>query len=218
MDSNEITKYLDMARRRKYWIIIPFMVVILGGLAFLLVAPKVYEAETLILVQSQTVPQDYVRSIVSEGVDERLRTITQQVTSRTNLEAIIRQYRLADEIGPSLTLDAVVEAVRKKIKIDVSRGGGGRDTTSAFTISYRGKDPKKVMEVTNTLASNFISQNLQIRESQAQGLPGALHGRASGSTERQPCRAPKASAAGGPAEQKSGGRGKSKTSHSANIG
>jgi polysaccharide chain length determinant protein (PEP-CTERM system associated) len=67
-----------------------------------------------------------------------------------------------------------VEAVRKRIKIDISRGGGGRDTTSAFTISYRGKDPKKVMEVTNTLASNFISQNLQIRESQAQGTSSFL--------------------------------------------
>ena len=174
MDTNEIAKYLDIAKRRKYWIIIPFLATVLAGLAFVLIAPRIYEAQTLILVQGQSVPQDFVRSIVSETVDERLRTITQQVTSRTNLEAIIRDFRLAEEIGPSLSIDAVVEGVRKKIKIDVSKGGSGRGMTSAFTISYRGKDPRKVMQVTNALASNFISQNLEIRESQVLGTSSFL--------------------------------------------
>ena len=50
MDTNEITKYLDIAQRRKYWIIIPFLATILGGLTYTLIAPKVYEAQTLILV------------------------------------------------------------------------------------------------------------------------------------------------------------------------
>jgi polysaccharide chain length determinant protein (PEP-CTERM system associated) len=174
MDRAEIMRYLDMAKRRKYWVIIPFLTVLLGGFAYALWAPRVYEAETLILVQSQSVPQDFVRSIVSEGIDERLRTISQQVTSRTNLESIIREYHLADEIGSSLTLDTIVEAVRAKIKIDVSKGKGSRDKTSAFTISYRGRDPKKVMQVTNALASNFISQNLDIRETQVLGTTSFL--------------------------------------------
>ena len=174
MDTNEIAKYLDIARRRKYWIIIPFLVSVLGGLAYTLIAPKVYEATTLILVQSQSVPQDFVRSIVTEAIEDRLRTITQQVTSRTNLEKVISDHRLAQEMGQSAGLDAVVEAVRKRIKIDVSKGGSGRGGTSAFTISFRGQDPRKVMQVTNALASNFISQNLEIRESQVLGTSAFL--------------------------------------------
>jgi polysaccharide chain length determinant protein (PEP-CTERM system associated) len=174
MDTNEITKYLDIARRRKYWIIIPFLATILGGLAYILIAPKTYEAETLILVQSQSVPQDYVRSIVTEPIDDRLRTITQQVTSRTNLETIIRDFRLSQEMGHSMSIDQLVEAVRKRIKIDVSKGGSGRGMTSAFTLSFRGPDPQKVMKVTNALASNFISENLEMRESQVLGTSSFL--------------------------------------------
>jgi polysaccharide chain length determinant protein (PEP-CTERM system associated) len=174
MDTNEITKYLDIAQRRKYWIIIPFLVTLLGGLAYILIAPKTYEAETLILVQSQSVPQDYVRSIVTEAIDDRLRTITQQVTSRTNLETITREFRLSQELGQSLTLDKLVEEVRKRIKIDVSKGERGRGATSAFTISFRGRDPQKVMQVTNALASNFISENLEMRESQVLGTSSFL--------------------------------------------
>ncbi len=174
MDTHEITKYLDIAQRRRYWIIIPFLVSILAGLTYTLVAPKVFEATTLILVQSQSVPQDFVRSIVTEAIEDRLRTISQQVTSRTNLETVIRDHRLSQEMGQSTSLDALVEAVRKRIKIDVSKAGSGRGGTSAFTLSFRGPDPQKVMQVTNALASNFISQNLEIRESQVLGTSAFL--------------------------------------------
>ena len=51
MEAIDITKYIDIALKRKYWIIIPFLVSVLGGLGYFLKAPKVYEAQTLILVQ-----------------------------------------------------------------------------------------------------------------------------------------------------------------------
>ncbi|RLC31789.1 MAG: protein GumC [Deltaproteobacteria bacterium] len=168
MDVTDITQYLDMAQRRKWWIIIPFLLTLLAGLAYALMAPKVYRAETLILVQSPKVPQDYVRSIISTSAEDRLRTITQQVTSRTNLEKIIREYGLYSEAeNKTLTLDQKVALFRKNIDIQTTRGR--REGPSSFSISFSGKDPKKVMQVTNTLASNFISENLRIRESQAIG-------------------------------------------------
>ena len=92
MESFDIAKYIEIALRRKYWIIIPFLASLLGGLTYFLITPKVYRAETLILVQPQRVPEDYVRSIVSVSVEDRLRTIDQQVRSRTNLERIIEEF------------------------------------------------------------------------------------------------------------------------------
>lgn len=163
-----VTKYVDMALRRKWWIIIPFLLVLLGGLTYALIAPKVYEASTLILVIPQRVPQNYVRSIVTVSMEDRLRTITQQVTSRTNLERIIKQYGLfQDESSKDLLLDQKVELLRKRIHTRVIRGG--RTGGGAFTISFEGKDPVKVADVANGLASNFITENLKLRESQAIG-------------------------------------------------
>jgi len=172
MEPFEIEKYKEIALHRKWWIIIPFLVTLLGGLAYTLITPKIYEAETLILVQPQKVPQDFVRAIVSSNIEDRLRTITQQVTSRTNLEKIIQEYQLYNSpSGSNLFLEQKVEGLKKRIKINVARGGRGG---SAFSISFRGKDPTKVMQVTNALASNFISENLKIRESQALGTSGFL--------------------------------------------
>jgi len=158
-----------MALRRKWWIIIPFMLVVLAGLTYCLKVPRVYEAQTLILVQPQRVPEDFVRTIVTETVEDRLKTITQEVTSRTNLEKIIQQYNLF-AFKLNMLLEDKVERLRELITIDVSYGGSRRtDDTNSFTISLRGKDPKKVTEVTNALTFNFIAENLKIRESQAVG-------------------------------------------------
>ena len=164
----DISKYVDMLVRRKYWLIISFMVVFLAGVGYLLNAPKIYESSTLILVQAQKVPQDFVRSIVTSDAEDRLRTITQQVTSRTNLEGIIKKFNLyesKDDRG--MLIDDKVRVLRRNILINVAASGnrGG----NAFSISFRGEVPQKVMLVTNALASNFISENLKIRESQALG-------------------------------------------------
>jgi polysaccharide chain length determinant protein (PEP-CTERM system associated) len=172
MEPLNLTQYLDMALRRKWWITIPFLLTLLVGIAYALLVPRVYEAETLILVQPQKVPQDFVRTIVSSDVEDRLRTITQQVTSRTNLERIIKEFELYDKPPESdLLLDEKVELLREKVRIDVARGGRGGN---AFTISFQSKDPRKAMQVTNGLASNFISENLKIRESQALGTSAFL--------------------------------------------
>ncbi len=172
MDNFDITKYLDMALRRKYWIIITFLLVILAGSYYILKAPKIYQAKTTILVQPQKVPQDFVRAIISSGTDDRLRTITQEVTSRTNLEKIIQEYNLYNSPSEKhIPIEAKVERLRKGIKIDVARHGGGEN---AFSISFQGKNPRKIMQVTNALASNFISENLKIRESQALGTANFL--------------------------------------------
>ena len=173
MDVFDLGKYQDIILRRKYWIIIPFLLTVLLGLVYLMFAPKVYEAETLILVQPQRVPEEYVRSIVSSSIEDRLRTISQQVTSRTNLERVIHEFNLFKNDGKGLVIDDMVFSLRNRIEIDVN--GGGRDReTSTFTISFQDENPEMVMKVTNALASNFISENLKIREDQAFGTSSFL--------------------------------------------
>lgn len=170
MEPIEISKYLDMAVRRKYWIILPFLVTVLAGLGHALMTPKIYEAKTLILVQPQRVPQSLVRPLVTADIEDRLRTIGQQVTSRTNLELIISRYDLYAE--SEMFMETKVELVRKRIDVNVAntRGRGG----SAFEISFRDSIPRRTMDIANALASNFISENLKVREAQAIGTSDFL--------------------------------------------
>ena len=162
--------FFDIVERRKWWIIMPFLLVILTGLTYALVTPRVYEAETLILVQPQKVPEDFVRPIVSGDMEDRLKTLTQQITSRTNLEKIIRKFDLYDNSHSSVALHRKVELMRRRIKIDIANGSGRRETASnSFKIFFQYKEATKARDVTNALTVSFIEENLRNRESQAIG-------------------------------------------------
>lgn len=176
MDTFDLTKYIDIALRRKYWIIIVVLFSVLAGLTYTLVVPKIYEAETLILVQPQNIPQNFVTSIVSSDINFRLTTIIRQVTSRTNLERIIETHQLYSEPGNTMLMDDKVGLLREMIRFDIEDEDRDRRDSGpeSFTIAFRGGDPKNVASVTNALASNFITENLKIRESQTIGTSSFL--------------------------------------------
>lgn len=158
----QIEDYIEIILRRKWFIIIPFVISIVGIIYTLLTITPMYKSTTLILVEPQKVPEDYVRSTVTVDMRDRLNTITQQVMSRTRLESIVKEFDLYREEREKVTTEEVVELMRKQIEINVK----GKDS---FTISYVGYNPETIMHVTNRIASLFIEENLKVREQQAEG-------------------------------------------------
>ncbi len=170
MQTVDFSPYLFIVQRRKWWFILPFLLTLLGGLTAVLIIPRVYEAKTLVLVQRQKVPEHYVQEIVSTDLPGRLKMISQQVVSRTNLEQIIKDHHLYSNPGrKNITLEEKIRGLRNRIKIVIAKGDRRGSTGNSFTVSFRDKTPRKAMEITNALASNFISENLKIRETQAVG-------------------------------------------------
>ena len=85
---------IEIVLRRRWFIIIPFCVSIIIGAYFAITLPRLYQAETLILVEAQRVPTNYVQSLVSIDINARISTISQQILSRTNIEKIIKEFKL----------------------------------------------------------------------------------------------------------------------------
>lgn len=164
---------VDIVVRRRWLIMVPFSIALIIGIYFAVVLPRVYEAKTMILVEGQRVPQNYVQSVVTEDTSQRITTISQQILSRTNLEKIIKDFNLfsAPQLSQMYIEDKVAN-LRKRISIDVIRDA--RRATEAFTISFKDRDPERVMRVANGLATYFIDENLKARESQATGTSDFL--------------------------------------------
>lgn len=168
----QIEDYLEIFLRRKWYIIIPTLVSIVGILIALIVFPKTYRSSTLILIEHQMIPEFYVTPTVNSDIASRLNTITQQVMSRTRLESIINEFGLYRGMKDKLTNEELVELMRKSITLDVRSGRSGQG--SSFAISYVGSEPETVMHVTNRLASLFIEENLKVREQQVEGTTNFL--------------------------------------------
>jgi len=163
---------LEIVVRRRWFIIIPFCLSILIGIYLAFTLPRIYGAGTLILVEPQRVPTNYVQPLVSSGVDDRVSTIQQQIMSRSNLEKIISEFKLFSDPGQeNMFMEDKIEGMRKRITVNLTRAKRGSE---AFSISFKGRYPEKVVKVANTLATYFIDQNLKARESQAVGTSSFL--------------------------------------------
>ena len=161
-----LDEYLEILRRRMWYIIIPFVLVMAGASIYAIIAPREYKASTLVLVSPQSVSEDFVHATVTSKVEERLQSIAQEVMSRTRLETIITEFRLYEKERKDLSKEEVVELMRKNIKVELPTK---KDEKGSFAISFISNDPNTAMAVANRLSSLFIEENLKIRENQASG-------------------------------------------------
>ena len=161
---NMLLYYTDLLLRRRWIVIASFFIAITAGIYFSIFLPKIYQAETLILVEPQRVPDNYVRAIVSSNLDARISTIKEMIMSRTNLLKIIENFNLLN--GPEyagMFLDDKIEEMRRRTSVDIVNG------RNAFKISFLDKEPQKTVQVVTAIANLVIDQNLKVRESQALG-------------------------------------------------
>lgn len=162
---------LAVWRRRKWLALAAFAVPLAAVASALPALPNVYRASATILVERQQVPEAFVRPTVTGELETRLQTISQEILSRSRLTALIARFNLYPGQRGERSSEELVERLRGDIGLSVRGGGqrGARSETVAFTISYRGSDPQTVANVTNTLASFYIEENLKVRERQATG-------------------------------------------------
>jgi protein tyrosine kinase modulator len=150
-----------IAWRRKWLIVLPFVVVALGTALVAYMLPDKFRSDTLILVVPQSVPESYVKPSVTTPLDERLATISQQILSRTRLERIITDFGLYPRERRRGLMEDVINQMTKDIDVEVVKG-------DAFRVSYISTDPKLAQKVAAKLADAFVNESLTDRTTLAE--------------------------------------------------
>jgi polysaccharide biosynthesis transport protein len=156
--------YAAIARRRQWWLISPLFVtwgIVMVAAWF---TPPKYRSETVIIVEQQKIPEQYVLPNVAVDLQQRLQSMTQQILSRTRLLGIIDAFHLYERYQKQSDPDVLVQAMRKDIKIDLVQAPGRPWELSAFKISYSAGNPRLAQQVTQELSSLFIEENLRNRQ------------------------------------------------------
>src|SRR5580658_1565887 len=170
----DLQHYLGIVQRRHIHFLVPLLVgwLVVRGASWVL--PSRYRSGTLILVEQPTMPKDYVTPNVNDDLQDRLRSITQQILSRTRLLHIIEEQNLYADSRGRRTPDEMVERMRKEIEIELVHDGEGR--VSAFNVYYSSRDPHVAQQVTSELTNLFISENLEVRQQQSEDTTKFLEG------------------------------------------
>lgn len=162
----DVEHYIALARRRHMHFLIPLFLGWLAVWGASWVLPPRYRSGTLILVEQPSMPKDYVTPNVSDNLQERLQSITQQILSRTRLLHIIEDKHLYADSGARRTPDEQVERMRKDIDIELVRDPQSR--VNAFNVYYSSRDPHIAQQVTSQLTDLFINENLEFRQRQSE--------------------------------------------------
>lgn len=160
----------DLAKsvwRRPLWLIVPVILGVAAAWTALHFMTPIFRASTLVMVEKQKVPADYVKPTVTSGMEERLSTIEQQITNRSNLERIVLEMDLYPELRQTEPIEKVVRVARDNLTV-------AKKGDSVFTIFFKDADPVKAANTANRIAELFILENLKLRENQAQGTSSFL--------------------------------------------
>ena len=165
----------QIVRRRIWSLILPMLLFSLTGVAVALALPSIYKSTSLILIEEQEIPADFVMTTVTSYAAQRIQAIKQRVMGFTRLMDIIQKFGLYPELRGKTPDEEIVEKMREDIdlapvieKIIDRRTGAKIEANIAFTLSYQGKTPTVVQQITNVLTSLYLEENLKVRVKQVE--------------------------------------------------
>ena len=90
--------FFEVAKRRKWSLILPAFIVFLVTAIVTLTLPSIYKSTATILVEEQDIPSDFVQTTVNSYAEQRLQSIQQRIVSFPRLLDLINRFNLYPEL------------------------------------------------------------------------------------------------------------------------
>ena len=173
--------YLAMLRRRAKVILIPALLAPLVGFLLSYAFTPTYTSRSLILVESQKVPENMVQPVVSQDLTARVATLQQQVLSQTRLQPIVERLypgKNSQEIGEIIDTIrqnmAVEPVVADLAQIGPKKKPGAQSAVPGFYVSYTASKPREAQQICTELTTLLLDENLKSLQAAASGTSDVL--------------------------------------------
>lgn len=163
--------YVAILKRHYRLIVISALACLAVGIAISRIISPQYESQTLILVEQPKVPEDYVKPVVAQDLNQQLASMKEQILSRSRLEPIIRQFNLYP--SSTLKMDDRVALMQKVVGIKpiaTAQANG----IPGFFITFKANDAHLAQQVCSEITSLFVSENLNTRQASAENTTAFL--------------------------------------------
>ena len=103
----ELQEIKGFFRRRKKAFIIAFLLIFIIGVSIALLLPPIYTSEAMIRIEDQEIPENFVKSTITDFAEARIEKINQQILIRPKLLEIIDEFKLYPDIRNKKDSDGV---------------------------------------------------------------------------------------------------------------
>jgi polysaccharide biosynthesis transport protein len=167
-----LADYWAIAVRRRWTILLPLFLcwVVVWAVSWFI--PPIYKSEAVILVEQQKVPEQFVVPNVTVSLQDSLQSMTEQILSRTRLQATIDRfqlYKVRRGLNRLMPGGDAVDQMRKDIKIDLVNSPGRPGQVTGFKIAYSAGSRQLAQQVNSELTSLFIEENLKSQQQLSEG-------------------------------------------------
>ncbi len=167
---------------RRRWVWMSLVIVLgLGAAAGLYTTSSPsYSATATVMVSSQQIPEEFVRSTVS-GLDSmaEINSLLGEAFSQKFLLSLVEEYELYPDVLAASDAAFVAALMRSTISVNpqdnlASSRRQREDPSVIIAIGYETSDPRVAAFVTNALAANVIDASIARRSAQARGTTSFL--------------------------------------------
>ncbi len=159
--------------QRRWFIIVPSIIGIVGALAAILLVPSVYRSNAIMLVESPQLPKEVLGMDTGNLIDRRIAAIRQQITARPDLIQLIERHGLYASERKRTPLSDVIADMRSSITLTPSEasapsaGAGAENRTIAFELAFEYSQPAQTQAVAQELMDRVLQLDARGNAEQA---------------------------------------------------
>ena len=164
----DLARYYLVLKKRLFYLIVPFVLVLVAGVLVTAIQRPVFVSEAKILISSEAIPVDLVRPTVSSAASERIQVIQQRIMTRDNLLAIVNKYGLFPSQSKWMSASQLLDLMRERTHIQLIEVSSTRQVaTIAFTVGFEYETPDIAAKVANEVVTLILNEDARTRTNRA---------------------------------------------------
>lgn len=164
--------YWAILKRRRWLIVSCAIALLVAGVLTSYWIPPQYVSQTMVLIEQQTVPTNYVAPMVTDDLAARVNSMKEQVLIRSRLEPIIQRYNLFP--GEQSNMDDRLALTQKAIVVTPMPPSPPSRLAPGFFVTFTASDARTAQQVCGEITSLFVSENLSARQQSAEATTDFL--------------------------------------------
>lgn len=159
--------YLQIIFHRRWFFILPFVVVFCTATIGSFFLTKYYQSSVLILVEEETPVNPLAKEIPlylaersQSTLAEQLKTLTEKILNYPHLIQLVRDLDLDQGVTDPAAYEKLIYGVRNRTEVRLK-------APDVFQISYEDKDPKMARAIISKLIEIFIEENFSKKTGEA---------------------------------------------------
>ena len=161
---------IGVLRRRWRWMLATLLVGLIGTALFGVSLKPRYRAAATVMIATQEMPEEFVRSTVQEDPFERISAMVGEILARPRLVALIEKHDLFPELRESVEMGELVTRMRENIGIEPKQGIATQqrsETARLLSVEFESERPDAAAAVANDIATLLTEAGVRLRSHSA---------------------------------------------------